>query len=60
MEFGLGSLVEPRIGEGMTMLVVATAGDEMYCVSVDKQKSIKQWCHRSALRRAPQPLLRAG
>jgi hypothetical protein len=42
------------------MLVVAIAGEEMYCVSIDKQKSIKQWCHRASLRRAQQELLRAG
>jgi hypothetical protein len=60
MEIGLGSLVVPSAGEGVTMLVVAAAGDEMYCVSIEKQKSIRQWRHRSALNRAPQPLLRAG
>ncbi len=58
MEIGLGSLVTHCAGEGQAMLVVATAGDEMYCVSIDK--SIKQWCHRSLLRRAQQPMLLAG
>ena len=60
MEIGLGSLVVHSAGEGSTMLVVATTGDEMYCVSLDKQKSIKQWCHKSSLRRTQQPALRAG
>jgi hypothetical protein len=60
MEIGLGSLVVHFARQGQTMLVVATAGDEMYCVSIDQQKSIKQWCHRASLRRAPQPMLQAG
>jgi hypothetical protein len=60
MEIGLGSLVVHASGSGAVMLVAATAGDDMYCVSVDRQKDIRQWCHRSSLRRAQQPLLRAG
>jgi hypothetical protein len=58
MEIGLGSLVVHFARGGIVMLVVAIAGEEMYCVSIDK--SIKQWCHRASLRRAQQELLRAG
>ncbi len=60
MEIGLGSLVVHFARGGIVMLVVATAGEEMYCVSVDRQKNIKQWCHRASLRRAQQSFLRAG
>jgi hypothetical protein len=60
MEIGLGSLVVHFARQGQTMLVVATAGEEMYCVSIDRQKSIRQWCHRASLRHAQQSFLRAG
>ncbi len=46
MGIGLGSLVESPAG--VVMVVAATDGDEMFCVSADRQ--IKQWCHRSHLR----------
>jgi hypothetical protein len=50
MGIGLGSLVVTAHGGGLVMLVVATDGEQMYCVSVDKQKSIKQWVDRGLLK----------
>jgi hypothetical protein len=60
MEIGLGSLVVHFARQAQTMLVVATAGEEMYCVSLDPQKTIRQWCHKASLMCVPQPMLRAG
>lgn len=59
MEIGLGSLVVHFARQGQTMLVVATAGEEMYCVSVDAQKTVRQWCHKASLRVVSQPMLQA-
>jgi ribosomal protein S18 acetylase RimI-like enzyme len=52
MGIGLGSLVVTASGSSMAMVVVATDGEQMYCVSVDKQKSIRQWVDRALLKQA--------
>ena len=55
MDIGLGSLVTNTHDGDVVMVVAATAGDEMYCVSTDAPKSVKQWRHRSTLRNAAWP-----
>jgi len=54
-EIGLGSMVVQKSGEGPVMVVAAATGDDMFCVSLDLSRSIKEWRHRSALKAAERP-----
>lgn len=53
MEIGLGSVVvDAAAGSGLAMVIAAMDGDHAYCVSMDAQKSVRQWRHRSTLQEA--------
>lgn len=59
-EIGLGSLVVQKSGDGPVMAVAAAAGDEMFCVSLDPQATLRLWCHRAMLKKAERPRARAA
>lgn len=60
MEIGLGSMVVQASGDGPVMVVAAATGDDMFCVSLDLNRSIKEWLPRSALKVAERPKARAA
>ena len=59
-EIGLGSLVVQKSGDGPVMAVAAATGDEMFCVSLDPQATLRLWCHRAMLKRAERPQRQAA
>ena len=60
MEIGLGSMVVQASGNGPVMVVAAATGDDMFCVSLDLNRSIKEWLPRAALKVAERPKARAA
>ncbi len=52
MDIGLGSMVIRQPDSDFVMCVTADAGDHLFCVSTDRQKSIRAWFTRDELRPA--------
>ena len=59
-EIGLGSLVTQKSGDGPVMAVAAAAGDDMFCVSLDAEATLRLWCHRAMLKKAERQQARAA
>ena len=59
-EIGLGSLVMQKSGDGPVMAVAAATGDDMFCVSLDPQATLRLWCHRAMLKKAERQHLKAA
>ena len=55
MEISLSSLVVQKSGDGPVMIVAASTGDDMFCVSLDLASPLKAWCHRAMLKPAERP-----
>jgi hypothetical protein len=60
MEISLGSLVVQKSGDGPVMMVTASTGDDMFCVSLDLASPLKIWCPRAMLKPAEPPQKRAA
>ena len=59
-EIGLGSLVVQASGDGPVMAVAAATGDDMFCVSLDAEATLRLWCHRAMLKKAERPQRQAA
>jgi hypothetical protein len=42
------------------MAVAAAAGDDMFCVSLDAEATLRLWCHRAMLKKADRPQRQAA
>ncbi len=55
MDIGLGSLVVRQPDGGFVMCVAADAGDDLFCVSMDTQNSVRGWFSRGELQPVRRP-----